>query len=56
MKGRILIAGSDEVLVATRANILSLSYSVSTCKPEDTIECLQSATISASPGLLFNAF
>jgi hypothetical protein len=42
MKGRILIAGSDEVLIATRANILSLSYSVSTCKPEDTIECLQS--------------
>ena len=42
MKERILIAGSDEVLVETRAAILRPNYSVSTCKPEATIDCLQS--------------
>ena len=43
MKERILIAGSDEVLVATRADLLrSSSYSVSTCQPEATIDGLQS--------------
>ena len=42
MKERILIAGSDEVLVKTRSDLLSSSYSVSTCRPKATLNCLRS--------------